>query len=78
MYIPPINTATVQHFDRGQNGYGLGQRVAEGKPRRSSLAVLQVPQIPKLDRRGDPAGGSAFVEPERMGTRHGSWVRGSC
>ena len=67
MYIPPINTATVQHLDRGQDGYGLGQRLAEGEPRRSSLAVLQVPQISKLDRRGNPSGGGALVEAERMG-----------
>ena len=65
--IPPINTATVQHLDRGRDGYGLWQRLAEDEPRRSSLAILQVPQISKLDRRGDPACGGALVEPERMG-----------
>ena len=64
---PPINTATVQHLDRGQNRQRFRQRLTEDDPRRSSLAVFQVPQIPKLDRRGDPACGGALVEPERMG-----------
>jgi hypothetical protein len=52
MHVFPINTATVQHLARGQNGFGLGQRLAEDKPRRSSLAILQVPKMSLLNREG--------------------------
>ena len=67
MYIPPINTATVQHLARGQNGYGLGKWLTEDEPRRSSLAVLQVPKMSLLNRGGGAPRGCTFVELQELG-----------
>ncbi len=69
MYIPPINRATVQHLAWRQDRHRLGQRLAEDESRWSSLEILQVPQISKVDRCGDPARGGALVESECLSER---------